>query len=381
MRILRIADVPDVRTGGMQRDMYGTGDVLRAQGHTVDYLFREGLPVGGPEKLRRFTVPLRIPSLVRGLARKGREYDVVEIHEPLGAVCCLLRRIAGWHPPVVAHSFGLEELRHRALIDYRRQKGLPVSPKTRWSPLSVVLQAKYAVRHADHVICKNGADVRHLRSAGVSQDRLTEAPGAITTEFLQAEPNPARDPGRILFVGTWILRKGIADLVPAATEVLSHEARAGLTIAGCGASPESVLAEFPAKIRGRVTVIPRLASNHDLIECYRDHAVFVLPSVFEGYGLVLLEASALELALVTTDACGGGEFVDDGENGLSVPVGNPHALAGALLRLVRNPSESRRFGRQARLKAQAFSWDRVAGAVLGAYERAAHGVRGLSRAP
>ena len=32
MRILRVADVPDVRTGGMQRGMYGTGDVLRAQG-------------------------------------------------------------------------------------------------------------------------------------------------------------------------------------------------------------------------------------------------------------------------------------------------------------------------------------------------------------
>ena len=93
MRILRVADVPDVRTGGMQRVMYGTGDVLRSQGHTVEYLFKEGLRAPGPEKLRRFTVPVRVPLIVRELARRGRQYDVLEVHEPLAAMCCVMRRV------------------------------------------------------------------------------------------------------------------------------------------------------------------------------------------------------------------------------------------------------------------------------------------------
>ena len=86
---------------------------------------------------------------------------------------------------------------------------------------------------------------------------------------------------------------------------------------------------------------------------------------------MLLEAAALGLGLVATAACGGGEFVQNGDTGISVPVGDPQALADALLRLIQNPAECRHLGERARLKAQAFSWDRAAGAVLGAYEQAA----------
>ena len=356
MRILRIADVPEGRTGGMQRVMYGTGDVLRSQGHTVDDLFRDDLSVPGSEKLRRFTVPIRISRIVRELARRGRTYDVLEIHEPLGVVCYLLGRGAGWQTPVVVYSYGLEELGHRALLDYRRRKGLPISLKMRWSPLSVVFQAKYGVRHAEHVICSNAQDVRHLRTVGIAASRVTEVPSGVSSEFLGVEPDWSRDPQTMLFVGTWIPRKGIADLVAASAKVLRKEPRAGLTVAGCGASRERVLAEFPADVRCRVTVIPHLASDRELVECYRRHAVFVLPSFFEGYPLAMLEAAALGLALVTTDACGMDEFVEDGENGLKVRVGDPQGLADALLSLIRDGAETRRLGERARRKAGEFSW-------------------------
>ena len=370
MRILRVADVPDVRTGGMQRVMYGTGDVLRAQGHSVEYLFKEGLRAPGPEKLRRFTVPVRVPLIVRELARRGRQYDVLEVHEPLAAMSCAIRRSTSGVPPVVAFSYGLEELGHRAVLDYRRRKGLPISLKARWSPLSVVLQARYAVRHADQVICSNARDVRYLHAAGVLADRLTEVPSGVTPEFLSAEPDWDRDPRSILFVGTWIMRKGTADLIPAVTRVLREEARARMTIAGCGVPAERVLAEFPDDVRSRVAVIAHLRSDRELIECYRRHAVFVLPSLFEGYPLAMLEAAALGLALVTTGVCGMDEFVENGENGFKVRVGEPKELADALLRLVRNGSETRRLGELARRKAQEFSWASAGSLVLGAYERA-----------
>src|SRR5207249_5132122 len=54
LRILRIADVPDNRCGGMSRVMYCTGGVLEAQGHTVDYVFSPGLVSAAPTRLRRF---------------------------------------------------------------------------------------------------------------------------------------------------------------------------------------------------------------------------------------------------------------------------------------------------------------------------------------
>ena len=167
------------------------------------------------------------------------------------------------------------------------------------------------------------AIVRYLHAAGISADRLTEVPSGVTPEFLSAEPDWDRDPRSILFVGTWIMRKGTADLIPAVTRVLREETRARMTVAGCGVPAERVLAEFPSDIRSRVAVIAHLRSDRELIECYRRHAVFVLPSLFEGYPLAMLEAAALGLALVTTDVCGMDEFVENGENGFKVRVGEP----------------------------------------------------------
>jgi glycosyltransferase involved in cell wall biosynthesis len=376
MRILRVADVRDVRTEGMQRAMYGTGDVLQSRGHLVDYLFREMIPAPGPEKLRRFLVPLRVPRIVRARARQGREYDVVEIHEPTAAVYCAMRLAGVRLPPVVAYSHGLEERAHQAIQRYRRLKGLPVSLKNRVSPLSVVLQAKFAVRRADQVMCLNAEDIGQLRAAGVPEDRVTEVPNGIPKEFLETDGQVDHEAGGILFIGTWLMRKGIMDLAPAVATVLSQEPRVWLTVAGCGAPAEEVLADFPEAIRSRVTVLPKLSSNHELMACYRRHSVFVLPSVFEGYPLVLLEAAAMGLAPVTTDVAGGGQFVTDGENGLKVPVGDPDRLAEALLRLARSEPDRRRLGERARRKAHEFSWDRAASAVLTAYER---GVRVGSR--
>ena len=91
----------------------------------------------------------------------------------------------------------------------------------------------------------------------------------------------------------------------------------------------------------------------------------------------MLEAAALGLALVTTDVCGMDEFVEDGENGLKVRVGDPQGLADALLSLVRDGAETRRLGERARRKAGEFSWDRAASLVLSAYEQATR--RSLAR--
>ena len=379
MRILRIADVPDVRTQGMQRLMYGIGDELRAQGHTVDDLFQDDIWMPVPQKLRRLTVPIRAPLIVRTLARRGREYDVVEVHEPLGAWCSLMRRVGGRFPPVVVYSYGLEERYHQVELDYRRRKALPISLKNRWSPLSVILQARYAVRKADGVICSNAEDLRYLLAAGVDEARLVEVPSGIASEFLEAEPDWTRDPRSVLFVGTWILRKGVVDLVPATVAVLRRELRARLTLAGCGLPGERVLAEFPSDVRDRIAVMP-LSSEREHVECYRRHAIFVLPSIFEGYPLAMLQAAALGLAVVTTDVCGMAEFVENGKNGIKVPVGDPERLAAALLQLVQNPPETRRLGEGARAKAQEFPWSRAAGLVLGVYERSIRN-NGKGRSP
>lgn len=371
MRILRIADIPNNRTGGMSRTMHCTGEVLATAGHQVDYLFGDDFKVAGPIQLRRFAVPLKILSLIRQRTPPGSPYDVIEIHEPLAAPYAWQRRRNPTLPPLVVFSYGLEERSHPALLNYRRLKGLSVTFKNRYSPLSVVWQAKYAVRHADHVICSNSEDVRHLQAAGVSREKLTQHHSGVEPEFLvagRAEANLERN--GILFLGSWLARKGILDLVPAVSAVLRAHPTLRFTAAGCGVGSDQVQSSFAVALRPRIRVLPAVADNRTLIGLYRDHAILALPSFFEGQPLVMIEAAALGLAIVTTGICGMADFIANQENGLTVPVGDVAALTERLSTLAGDSVLTRRLGEAARQKAAQFSWTNAAQRILRAYEQA-----------
>ena len=234
----------------MTRAMYGTGDVLAANGHEVDYLFSDQLRTPGPAILRRFTVPLKIASLVRQRQRQGRHYDVIEIHEPLAAASCFLRPFLKGFPPVVVFSHGLEETSRQSELNYLRQKGLPVSLKKRLSPLSVVLQAVYGTRHSSQVICLSTQDFEYLRRAGVPEERLTHHHNGVEEELLAAGEATAQEEasGRsgLLFVGSWLVRKGTLDMAPAVTAVLRRHPEIRFTVAGSGADAGNGQARFCA---------------------------------------------------------------------------------------------------------------------------------------
>lgn len=373
MRILRIADVPDKRTGGMTRAMYGTGDVLSEAGHQISYLFAGHFATWGPATLRRFMVPLKLPFLVRHLIKQGHQYDVVEVHEPLAAPYGFLRQFFRSLPPLVIFSHGLEERSRLAELDYCKQKGLPISFKKRYSPLSVVLQATYATRHCDQVICLNSQDREHLLLSGVSAEHLTQIPNGIEEELLAAGETARVETDErsgILFIGSWLTRKGILDLVPAITQVLRHHPKLSFTAAGSGVDAEIVKQGFPKDVQNQVGVIQNFSGNEALIDLYKRHSIFVLPSYFEGHPLVMIEAAAFGMAIVTTGICGMVDFIEDGRNGLLVNVGDPVSLEEGLERLITDTGLARRLGEAARLTAREHTWARSADITLQAYEKA-----------
>jgi glycosyltransferase involved in cell wall biosynthesis len=72
---------------------------------------------------------------------------------------------------------------------------------------------------------------------------------------------------------------------------------------------------------------------------------FAMPSIWEGFGLVLLEAMAASLPIVASRVATIPEVVIDGETGFLVPAGDPEALADALATLAANPERARAMGR------------------------------------
>lgn len=368
MSILRVAQVLRNRSGGMSRTMFLTGDELQRRGHSVDYWFEDDLAVKGPAEFWRFITPFKIRGKLREALQSGKKWDIIEVHEPLGFA--LTRFRLGNGPRVVAFSYGLEERSRLANIDYRERHGLPLTLKMRYSPLTVAWQAMWTVRHSDHTLCSNPTDVAHLVSKGVSPDRVTRHFSGVEPEFLAAEPPSPENRRGILFFGTWIDRKGVRDLQPAITAILRARPDETFTAAGTSVPAEQVLGSFPEDVRSRVRVVPKVAGTEALIRMYAEHAIFVLPSYFEGHPLVLVEAASQGLPLVGADIGGVRDFIDEGEGGFVVPVAAPDRLQAALLKLVDSPDLRAKFGALNRRKAAGFTWAAAAENIERAYLKA-----------
>ncbi|MCA6440426.1 MAG: glycosyltransferase family 4 protein [Sediminibacterium sp.] len=90
----------------------------------------------------------------------------------------------------------------------------------------------------------------------------------------------------------------------------------------------------------------------NIFEIYEKAHIIVLPSYREGMPKTLIEACAMGRAIITTDAIGCRECVDEGINGLKVPVKDISNLALAMQYLISNPSRIIEMGRESRLKAE-----------------------------
>ncbi|MBS1645888.1 MAG: glycosyltransferase family 4 protein [Bacteroidetes bacterium] len=102
----------------------------------------------------------------------------------------------------------------------------------------------------------------------------------------------------------------------------------------------------------------RAVSQQELFKKYADFDVLVLPTVFEGFALVIVEAMAAGLPVITTPNCIGADIVDQDKNGYLVPIRNVKALQEAIVSL-RNKSnnEFQQMRECARKSALMFSWE------------------------
>ena len=93
--------------------------------------------------------------------------------------------------------------------------------------------------------------------------------------------------------------------------------------------------------------------------------MFVLSSTTEGFGIVIVEALACGLPVVSTDCRGGPrEILDDGESGLLVPVGDPESMAAAILRLIEDENLYREMSARATRRASDFDLPQTGSRIL-----------------
>ncbi len=89
---------------------------------------------------------------------------------------------------------------------------------------------------------------------------------------------------------------------------------------------------------------------------YNDCSVYVQPSVTEGFGIPVLEAMAYSRPVIVTEGAGSHELVDDGKDGFVVPIRDPDTIKEKIEYFHDNPDEVSRMGKNARAKAENYSW-------------------------
>ena len=158
-------------------------------------------------------------------------------------------------------------------------------------------------------------------------------------------------PNDILIVGRLVKDepgKGHLELIAAMQEISRHIPDARLIIAGMGSDLEryrGLAAQSPASDRIIFTGFVEQAALHSL---FRNCALFAMPSRQDGFGLVYLEAMRAGKPCICSNIDGGQEVVVDGETGFHVDPDKPHALASAVVKLLRDVDLRVRLGEKGR---------------------------------
>lgn len=154
---------------------------------------------------------------------------------------------------------------------------------------------------------------------------------------------------KVLFVGGLSQRKGISYIFEA---IKGLEDKIELTIVG-GGNIEACPALKSAL--GKVTYIPSMP--HDkILDLMAENDVFVFPSLFEGFGLVITEAMSQGTLVITTDRTCGPDIMHNGEDGWIVEAGAAEPIREKLIYLLNNPSLLEKFGRAAMETASKRPW-------------------------
>jgi glycosyltransferase involved in cell wall biosynthesis len=376
LRILVAHNVPAARTTGMSRVMAFSHDPLVAQGHQVDYFTAESIPATYNGRWGRFTFPWYLYQHVRRAAHQGQPYHIVNVHEPSGLALVMRRGQLGG-AKIVAMTHGVEKRAWElALLEKRLGRSGPNWKSRLLYPTTSLWQSYLTLSRADHICCINFEDHAYL------QRWLRRPDAAITRIYPAATPLYATTAAnrdyqratRLLFAATWRKNKGIEDLVPAFTQLAARFPQLQLVGLGLGISETAFKAAFPQTCQAQLRYCQTTSETATAAE-FAAADIFLLPSLFEGTPLTLMEAMMSGLPIVTTATCGMRDVIVDGQNGLLIPLRSPTAMVMAVSNLMNNSSLRAQLGRQAQQDAQAtYCWETTAQVLQQIYLALANGV-------
>lgn len=323
-----------------------------------EMLLKEG---GGlPITLRKYWLArLQLPFFMlrhsQVIARQARHCDLVHAHWTLSGCAALVGRVLH-HKPVLVTVQGSDVFQ------------VPKSPLGAWFTRSVL-------NGSDQVTALSRALKDAAIRAGTKAEKITIVPNGVN--IYDFAPPHAEDRAAlsgespiILFTGSLIPRKGVRYLLEALARLPAHLRHYRAVIIGEGPE-EAALAALVATLNlGEQVEFLGFQPPAVVREWMRRARVFVLPSLEEGQGVVLLEALASGTPVVASDVDGIRDVVVP-EVGYRVPPADPAALAAALERILSDDAATwQKLSHAARQRAvDVYDWDKIGVHFVEIYER------------
>ncbi len=325
-----------------------------------------------------------VDGVLRFAAVEGIRYDLIHSHYWLSGMVAEQLREQWGGTPIVQMFHTLGHMKNRIAADE--------SERASQSRLD---GEAHIVAIADRLIAATPAEEAHLINLyGADRAKIDVVPPGV--DLKRFHPLDKRASKRrvgipcgdnnILFAGRIEPLKGI-DTLLCAMSILQErhpDAVRNTCVAIIGGDPwaDDLDAEM-----ARLQQLRRDLGIHDLVTFlgakdqdvlpyyYAAAEMVVMPSHYESFGMVALEAMAMGTPVIASEVGGLAHLVQHGYNGYHVPSRDPEALAARILELLQDVDLRARLGRQARDYAQAYSWDHIVRSMLTVYRRLAKPMR------
>ena len=337
------------------------------------------VPAGPEHPYDKHLVYDHLPEFVDGVLAQaeadGFHYDVLHSHYWLsGAVARELHQRWGTPSVHMFHTLG------------RMKDAVAQRPAERETPRRIAVETEIA-RFADLLIAATPAEKEQLVqlydaaparirviSPGVDTERFHPIPAAHAKERMGICP----DRRIILFVGRIEPLKGVDNLLRAIALVMERrpELREGLCVPVIGGDPDRVreddemmrLQELREELGiGDIVTFLGTRDQDTLQYSYSAAEMVVMPSDYESFGMVALEAMACGTPVIASDVGGLAFLVRHGRTGYRVPARDPAALAAKITRLLTDEGLRRRIGHRAACWAESYAWPRIADRIEEVY--------------
>ena len=215
---------------------------------------------------------------------------------------------------------------------------------------------------ADYICVSSLFAKKTFLDKGILENKIIHIPyGVDLSNFQQIKKND--NVFRVIFAGGMTLRKGVHYLLQAFSEL--NLPNSELMLIG---SYNDEIKPFFKKYEGKFNWIGSIPQK-ELYKYYSQGSVFVLNSIEDGFGMVIIQAMACGLPVIATENTGGLDIISDGKNGFIIPIRNVEALKSKLLYFYQNKEICEIMGQSAKERvSKGFTWDDYGEKIISAYK-------------